>query len=135
MIEEVEYCIVQTATGVPEEIIKRFKDKDEAYNFLKQLGNKDMHTSHYVRKETLCNQLPTLREIEFTIRDYFVKKGRKLDGSWGFDIQLTTSYKAKRMMIFYYENDSKHSQQIYGSSFENADELFIDVFKTFKEQL
>lgn len=78
------------------------------------------------------NKVPTLREIEFAIRDSFVREGKALDGTWGFETKIISLYGCKKLSVSYYEK-GKEEVKIYGKIEEDYDNLFKKTYKYFNE--
>ncbi len=76
--------------------------------------------------------VPTYREVEFAIKDWYIKndypnKINTEDKDW-FVTRLETMYKTKVLQICF--QDSSLDKKF---AYENIDDLFIDVYKYFKE--
>ena len=72
-----------------------------------------------------------LAELEAVIRDYYVAKGYKLDGTWGFHISINTGYKCKILTVYFFVEDPNLREIVFTDSGLTTKRMFDKAFEFF----
>ncbi len=110
-------------------VCEYFDIKIDAHNALSDIeATKELDeilTSKYFKK------VPTLREIEYAIRDSFVSLGRELGkGDWRFTTKIFSEQNSKHFYLILHENGKSKTIESFHAS--NEDILFNTVYEYFK---
>lgn len=78
-------------------------------------------------------KVPTLREIESAIKDWYIRKGyKKGKGNWRFSLHMHSKQNKKRLDVLEFINYEGCGKNIKHFENENADELFKEAYTYFK---